>query len=220
MSERSRPEGEGPVPEGLLYVEVDCPPEMEGEFHAWYNTEHVPERLGIRGFVSGRRYAALEGAPRWLAAYELEGLGVLESREYLGWLGPLQTVWTRRILASTRVHRSVFRMAHRADSTRPSTQEELATGLLAVRYEAPSIETETLEGWHDGEFCCELLRIPGVVRVSRYDGEEGAGRLALYVLKHPWVVQGSTFGQVWNRGWDERRASLVAYRRTLYVRVL
>ena len=45
--------------EGLLYVEVECPPDLEAEFHAWYNLEHIPERLRIPGFVTGHRYAAL-----------------------------------------------------------------------------------------------------------------------------------------------------------------
>jgi hypothetical protein len=77
---------------GLLYVEADCPPELENEFHAWYNLEHVPERLKIPGFVSARRYGALEGAPRWLAVYELTSVAALESLEYRKWLGgPLQT---------------------------------------------------------------------------------------------------------------------------------
>lgn len=219
MSERSRPESERPTPEGLLYVEVDCPPELEGEFHAWYNTEHIPERLGIRGFVTGRRYSALEGAPRWLAAYELEGLGVLESRDYLDWLGPRQTAWTRRILSSTHVHRSVLRLAQGADSTQPSEQGALTTGLLAVRYVALPVCEETLNAWHDGEFCGELLKIPGVLRASRYDSADSDGQLVLYDLEQPWVVQGSNFGQVWNKGWDERRKSLVTYRRTLYVRI-
>jgi len=53
----------------LLYVEVECPAELEQEFHAWYNLEHVPERLGIPGFLDGRRYAALEVGPRCLTAY-------------------------------------------------------------------------------------------------------------------------------------------------------
>lgn len=193
MSERSRPESERPTPEGLRYVEVDCPPELEGEFHAWYNTEHIPERLGVRGFVTGRRYPALEGAPRWLAAYELEGLGVLESREYLDWLDPLQTAWTRRILASTRVHRSVFRLAQRTDSTLPSRQGERASGLLAVRYEASLVGEETLNAWHDGAFCWKLFQVPGVLRASRYDSAEGGeGHLVLYDLEQPWVVQTRT----------------------------
>jgi hypothetical protein len=219
MNGRYRSESERPTPEGLLYVEVDCPPELEGEFHAWYNTEHIPERLGIRGFVTGRRYSALEGAPRWLAAYELEGLGVLESRDYLDWLGPRQTAWTRRILSGTRVHRSVFRLAQRADSTLLSKQEDLATGLLAVRYEASSVAAEPLNVWHDAGFCPELLQIPGVLRASRYDGADGGGQLVLYDLEQPWVAQDSTFDQVWKRGWDEKRKSLVAYRRALYVRI-
>ena len=71
-------------PEGLLYVEVDCPPALESELHAWYNLEHVPERLRIPGFASARRYAALEGSPRWLAVYELANTAVLESPEYKG----------------------------------------------------------------------------------------------------------------------------------------
>ena len=220
MNGRYRSESERPTPEGLLYVEVDCPPELEGEFHAWYNTEHIPERLGIPGFVTGRRYSALEGAPRWLASYELEHLGVLESRDYLEWLGPLQTAWTRRILSSTRVHRSVFRLAQRADSTLPSRQGERASGLLAVRYEASSVGEETLNAWHDGAFCWELLQVPGVLRASRYDSAEGGeGHLVLYDLEQPWVVQDSNFGQLWKRGWDERRKSLAAYRRTLSVRI-
>jgi hypothetical protein len=219
MNGRDRSESERPTPEALLYVEVDCPPELEGEFHAWYNTEHIPERLRIPGFVTGRRYSALEGAPRWLAAYELEHLGVLESRDYLEWLGPLQTAWTRRILSSTRVRRSVFRLAQRADSTLPSKHGGLATGLLAVRYEASSVGEETLNAWHDGAFCRELLQVPGVLRASRYDSAEGEGHLVLYDLEQPWVVQDSHFGQLWNRGWDERRKSLAAYRRTLSVRI-
>ena len=193
------------APQGLLYVEGDCPPELEGEFHAWYNTEHIPERLRIPGFVTGHRYAALEGTPRWLAVYGLESAAVLESPEYLKWLGPLQTAWTKRMVSNTCVRRSVFRLVQRVDSPSKSEQVCPLTGLLAIRYEASSAGRERLSLWHDAEFCKELLHVPGVVRASRYDSAQGEEQLILYELEHPWVVQEPDFARLWTAGWESRR---------------
>jgi hypothetical protein len=212
--------GEVRTPQGLLYVEVDCPPELEGEFHGWYNTEHVPERLRIPGFITGRRYAALEGAPRWVAAYELETVAVLESPEYLRWAGPLQTAWTKRMVSCTRVHRSIFSLARRADSSVNFEHVHSLTGLLAIRYEALSARREALNRWHDIEFCHELLLVPGVRSASRYDNVEGEEQLILYTLEDPWVVQEPAFARLWAAGWESRMESLPVYRRTLGVRIL
>ena len=205
-------------PEGLLYVEADCPPELEGEFHAWYNLEHVPERLRIPGFVSGRRYAALEGGPRWLAAYELTSLAVLESAEYRQWLGgPLQTQWTTRMIAVTRVHRGLFRLADRREAKVKAPESR---GLLAVRYATSADERRALSRWHDREFSRKLLALPGVTGVARYDGAEGDEGLALYELEQPWLTQSPAFTKIWTAGWEARRAVLPSYRRTLYSRIL
>ena len=208
------------APQGLLYVEVDCPSELEAELHAWYNTEHIPERMKIPGFVSAHRYAALEGLPRWLAAYELDSVAVMESPEYTQWLGPLQTAWTRRMVSSTRVCRSIFRLGRRVDSTVKSTQVASVMSLLAVRCEPLSAEREKFSLWHDDEFCKELLRVPGVMRASRYESIEGQEQLILYEMEYPWVVQQPDFARVWTAGWENRRGSVPAYRRVLYINIL
>jgi hypothetical protein len=204
-------------PQGLLYVEVECPAELEGEFHAWYNLEHIPERLKIPGFVTGHRYAALEGTPRWLAAYELESVAVLDSPEYLQWLGPRQTAWTSRMLSNTHVSRSVFRLADRRDAV---GRVEHPSGLLAVRYEASQADRERLRVWHDAEFSRAMLGAPGVMSAARYENTEGAEHLALYELGQPWVVQEPAFTRLWTAGWESRRGVLPHYRRTLYIRIL
>ena len=49
----------------------DPPAEFEEEFNAWYDTEHVPERLGIPGFESGLRYVSADRPRRYLALYDL-----------------------------------------------------------------------------------------------------------------------------------------------------
>ena len=63
---------------GFLLVLMDCPTYLEDEFNAWYDTEHIPERLAIPGFETGLRFVCLEGHPRYLAMYDLERPEVLE----------------------------------------------------------------------------------------------------------------------------------------------
>jgi hypothetical protein len=53
----------------------------------WYNREHVPERVGaIDGFIRGRRFVALAGAPQYLTLYDLRDASVLSSPDYVAML--------------------------------------------------------------------------------------------------------------------------------------
>jgi hypothetical protein len=80
---------------GLLLVMIDVDPEHEEEFNRWYNEEHLPERLSCPGFLSGRRFIALEGGPKYLALYDLESPEVLQADAYQKIFGPSD--WTKRI---------------------------------------------------------------------------------------------------------------------------
>lgn len=202
--------------EGLLYVEVECPPELETEFHAWYNLEHVPERLRIPGFRNACRYAAITGGPRWLATYRLDNPAVLESEVYRQWMGPLQTPWTKRMVSSTRVRRSVFRSTCRVGEGDVSA----ARGLLAIRYTSTAPESQRLHDWHDLVFARELTRVTGVGQADRYEDAETAEHLVLYHLADPWVTLQQCFAKVWLAGWERQRDSLAGWKRTLYVRIL
>ena len=82
----------------LLLVMMDVDAEHEADFNRWYEEEHIPERMAIPGFLSARRFRAIEGAPKYLALYELESPEVLESDTYRYWYGEGRTEWTRRIL--------------------------------------------------------------------------------------------------------------------------
>ena len=67
----------------LLMVFVDIDSEHDADFNAWYNDEHVGDLMKFPGFLNFARYQALKGSPRYLAMYELESVGALESEEYL-----------------------------------------------------------------------------------------------------------------------------------------
>ena len=68
----------------LLLVMLDVDPSVdEDEFNRWYFEEHVAERLSCPGFLSARRFEIVEGLPRYLAIYELEGPEALRTEQYL-----------------------------------------------------------------------------------------------------------------------------------------
>ena len=91
---------------GLLLTITEPPPAMEEEFNAWYDTEHLPERLAINGFRSARRWMAdvAVGGGKYLATYELDSAGVLTSAPYLARFQN-QTPWSRRCLDKAVVFR-------------------------------------------------------------------------------------------------------------------
>jgi hypothetical protein len=87
---------------GLLLTLTEPPAAMEEEFNAWYDTEHLAERLAIPGFRSARRWVAdcKPGEGKYLATYELDSVAVLSSKPYLARFEN-QTPWSRRCLAKT-----------------------------------------------------------------------------------------------------------------------
>ena len=92
---------------GLLLTMTETPPGIEAEFNNWYDTEHLPERLAIPGFLSARRWVAEvePGQGKYLATYELESAAVLESSAYLARFRDAPTPWTTRMLGSCTVFR-------------------------------------------------------------------------------------------------------------------
>lgn len=68
---------------GILAIWNDVKPGREADFEAWFQGEHLAERLAVPGFLYGRRHEALSGAPRFFVFYVTEGPEVLTSRPYL-----------------------------------------------------------------------------------------------------------------------------------------
>src|SRR5262245_5278576 len=92
---------------GFLLVTMQPPPAFEDEFNAWYDTEHVPERLAVEGFESGRRYVCIDGHPKYLAMYDMVNEAVLETESYLRVSGDRASPWTKRVTSRVKVYRSV-----------------------------------------------------------------------------------------------------------------
>ncbi len=166
---------------GLLLTITEPPPAMEEEFNAWYDDEHLPERLAIPGFRSARRWAA-EGKPgdgRYLATYELDSPRVLDSPEYLARFGNA-TPWTKRCLGKTVVFR---RWA--CEQVRPGDADPHpdAQALFLACREVPEEHEAELNRWYDEEHVPLLSAVPGVLRARRFRASSGSPRfVSLYDL--------------------------------------
>jgi len=82
---------------GILLVLNDVNPCAEQEFNLWYQEQHLPERLSVPGFSSGRRYRALSDGRRYMALYECETIEVLSSAAYAQRLAH-PTAWTTKMM--------------------------------------------------------------------------------------------------------------------------
>jgi len=157
---------------------------MAEEFNAWYDGEHLPERLAIPGFRSARRWVAdlAPGEGRYLATYELDAEAVLSSPEYLARFQGA-TPWTRRCLGSAVVFR---RWACEQAQPGDADPHPLARALLVVASDAP------LDG----------LALPAALQVRRFTASAGTPRhlvLAELSWQHarPPSVSGATLVRVY-----------------------
>jgi len=140
---------------GAITIWQDARAEARADFFAWHNGEHLAERVGIPGFLRGRRYAALEGGPEFFTLYETADPSVHTGADYLARLNA-PTPTTRRV-APNMVNnvRSLCRVRW--------SRGALAGGLLfTLRFDTELQAEGPLAEWLCGRALPALLEAPGV----------------------------------------------------------
>lgn len=82
---------------GVLAIWNGIAEEAEADFVAWHMREHIPERVGVPGFLRGRRYVAERGAPKYFNFYETETPETLASPAYVARLNA-PSDWTKAVV--------------------------------------------------------------------------------------------------------------------------
>ena len=90
---------------GAVAIWHDIAPEGREEFYAWHGREHMPERVGIPGFLRGRRFVAIDADLEFFNVYETQSIDVVKGPEYRARLNA-PTSWT---MATVKHFRSVAR---------------------------------------------------------------------------------------------------------------
>ena len=113
----------------------DIAPEGRDDFYAWHGQEHMPERLGIPGFLRGRRYIGIGARHEFFNLYEARDIDVLLGKAYADRVNH-PTPWT---IAAVRHFRSVSRALCHVRGTHGRAQG----GLLAtLRYDVPAASAQ------------------------------------------------------------------------------
>jgi hypothetical protein len=141
--------------QGAILIWNDIAEGRVAEFYDWHTREHMPERVGIPGFLRGRRYDRAEGeAPQLLfTLYETSDTAVTTGAAYLERLNN-PTPWTREMTSAFRnMQRGVCRIAGSLGSAAggimatvsfagdptPARIEELCTRALPAAVRLPDI---------------------------------------------------------------------------------
>jgi hypothetical protein len=203
--------------QGLLAAFMNPPAEDEVGFNAWYDEEHVPNRLAVPGFLSARRYKVLNDAdtgPRYLALYDLESIDVLKGADYKR-LNTERSEREKDVLARIpMMDRRVLRLVLDGQEW---TQD--APYQLSVAMTPPPGGEDDFVAWYREEHIRMLLAVPGWRRVRLFQQVEGNGPafMAIHELETPNVFDQENYKKSISTPWRERiRSSVLRYERNLF----
>ncbi|MDU0338600.1 hypothetical protein [Bosea rubneri] len=157
--------------EGAVAIWHDIAPEGRAEFYAWHGEEHMPERVGIPGFLRGRRYVAIEADLEFFNLYEAQTVEVLKGQDYTARVNA-PTPWTLSAVKHFRaVARSICRVTHTAGPAQG--------GLIAtLRYDVPDEAAESHKAALQHGLIPDLLARPGVAGVHLLNADAQASGVA------------------------------------------
>jgi hypothetical protein len=179
-------EGGTVMAKGVLIAAMDFSNVDAGEFNDWYDTEHIPERQRVPGFLTLQRWIGSENPRQSVATYDLDSPAVLQSPAYRAIGGENLSPWSKRVTAKVeRLLRYEGEQILPGDAIAPAN----AGGLLLVGMTpAPDVEA-AFNAWYDREHVPALANVPGVLRARRYRSSGGGTKyVALYHLEAPGVV--------------------------------
>jgi heme-degrading monooxygenase HmoA len=165
---------------GILIAAMNIANAAEDEFHDWYDTEHLPERVACPGFLACHRWIGADDRKISVATYDLDSAGVLKSPGYLAIGGVNLSPWSKRV--TSRVERL---MRFEGDQTLPGDQlppDNAGGFLLNAMNVAPEHEAEFNE-WYNTEHIPALAAVPGVLCARRFRATSANRKyVALYHL--------------------------------------
>ena len=175
---------------GVLIAAMDFSTVAEDEFNDWYDTEHIPERQRVPGFLVCQRWIGADNPKQSVATYDLENVSVLQGPGYRAIGGENLSPWSKRV--TSRVQRLV---RFEGDQILPGDKRRRtsAGGLLLVAM-TPAAAVETaFNAWYDTEHVPALARVPGVLCARRFRNAAVAGPkyVALYHLTSPGIPDGA-----------------------------
>ena len=185
----------------MVFVDIDA--EMDADFNAWYDQEHIGDLLSMPGFLNAGRYQALKGGPRYLACYELDSVEALQTPEYLKFRNE-PTEWTRKMSLSVNGRsyvRNICTQIYPQEIDPHGTGRGMAPALQVGRMDVPADIEDKYNEYYDTVRTPANLEVPGCIAVRRYHVVEGGPKYTtIYEFEHEKVPETGVWTQ--RRGED------------------
>jgi len=146
---------------GLLGGGFDSSRAAQDEFDAWYDTEHIPERLRIPGFINAVRWVGTENPRISLAIYDLDSLDVLTKPEYRAVSPDRFSPWSKRILVGKCERLCRFNCVQTTPGDKVAPHE--GTGLFVFAANPELANNESFAHWLASEHLARIAVVPGVL---------------------------------------------------------
>ena len=187
---------------GLLLSCFDYSPVAEDEFHDWYDTEHIPERQRVPGFLDCRRWLAIDRPKSSVATYDLAGIDVLRSPGYLAIGYDNNSPWTRRVgWRCLKLLRSEAEQVVPGDALPPKD----AGALLVWGFNIGGVSEDALADWYASVYLPSVRETDGIAAMRLFRSKAGThGFVALVHLTEPDVIQTDGWHARVERPWVER----------------
>ena len=189
---------------GLLFASFDFSTAQADEFHDWYDTEHVPERLRVPGIINALRWIGADNPTFAVATYDLESLSVLQSPPYTAVGGANGSPWTKRVTnKATRIMRFTGDQRLPGDVISPPN----AGGLLVASMNVDPAAEDEFNEWYNTEHLPFLAAVPGVITARRFQSADPTCErkyLALYNLESAAVAQSDAWRKAAGTPWTGR----------------
>lgn len=187
---------------GILIAAMNFSDVAADEFHDWYDTEHVPERLAVPGFLNAQRWIGSGDPKLSVALYDLDAVGVLHSASYRAVGGDNGTPWTKRVTGRVDM---LMRLEGEQILPGDALAPDGAAALLLIAMNvAPEAEAEFNE-WYNVEHLPALGGVPGVRCARRYRGAGATQRYAaIYHFADPEVPNTAAWKTAAGTPWTER----------------
>src|SRR6266849_3242412 len=187
---------------GILIAAMDYSDVAADEFDDWYDTEHIPERLRVPGFLNAERWLGSANPKQSVALYDLDTVGVLQSAPYRAVGGANGSPWTKRVTGRTKsIIRFEGEQLRPGDTLAPAGAAAL---LLIAMNVAPEAEAEFNE-WYNTEHIPALGSVPGTLCARRYRGTGATQRYAaIYHFANPDVPNSASWKSAGGTPWTEK----------------
>jgi hypothetical protein len=191
---------------GLIAVWLDVPAEREEEFNDWYNLEHIPQVVGLPGFIGGRRYRCADAPLKYLAWYDTLDENVEPGADFQRIVAE-PTPWSRRMRGLYGNKRERFNFRLMRDVGRASEPD--TAWLYIVHTDIPGHVVDEYNEWYDQEHLPRLVTVPGVLRARRYTAVSGSPRyLTAYELIDPNAFESPEGLKARKTPWTDKMRSL------------